>query len=159
MARPERKEEWPSPNKEMTHREVRLHCRLRTPRVPEEEVVAFALDALSRLDLEGEVGIKICSDRAMASFNRKFRGRRGATDVLSFPDGAAGPDGRPYLGDILIAGPVAQRAAGEAGIPVGVEMKRLVLHGILHLAGYDHETDGGAMARKERALRKEWGIP
>lgn len=120
--------------------------------------MAFALDALARLGLEGEVGIKICSARTMAVFNRRYRGRRGTTDVLSFSDGSRGPDGRLYLGDVLIAGPVAWEAAKEAGVPLEVELKRLALHGILHLAGYDHETDGGMMLRKERALRKEWEI-
>ena len=137
---------------------MRLHSRLKKPSVRKAELVAFALDALGRLGLEGEVGIKLCSARTMALFNRRFRGKKGPTDVLSFPDGAPGPEGWPYLGDILIAGPVAQAAAEEAGLPVEMEMKRLVLHGILHLAGFDHETDGGAMLRKERSLRKEWGI-
>jgi len=141
-----------------THREVRLHSRLRTPRIPKREIVAFALDVLVRLGLDGELGIMVCSDRTMASFNRRYRGKKGATDVLSFSDGEARPYGIPYIGDVLIAGPVAQRAAREEGIPTQTELKRLVLHGILHLAGYDHETDGGTMARKEKALRTEWGI-
>ena len=137
---------------------MRLHSRLKKTSVRKAELVAFALDALARLGLGGEVGINVCSARTMALFNRRFRGKKGPTDVLSFQDGAPGPEGWPYLGDILIAGPVAQAAAEETGIPVGMEMKRLVLHGILHLAGFDHEKDGGRMMRKERALRKEWGI-
>ncbi len=142
----------------MTRREVRLHSRLRTPPVPREALVAFALDVLARLDLEGEVGIKICGVRLMTQANREFRHKAGPTDVLSFPDGGLSPDGLTYLGDILIAAPVAQRAALEAGLDLETELKRLILHGILHLAGFDHETDGGTMARKERGLRKEWGL-
>lgn len=142
----------------MTRREVRLHCRLRKPAIPKDELAAFALDALGRLGLEGELGVKFCSDAAMAEANSTYRHKAGPTDVLSFPDGAADPEGGVYIGDILIALPVAARQAKEAGHPLATEVKRLLLHGILHLAGYDHETDGGTMTRKERALRKEWGI-
>ncbi len=143
----------------MKRREVRLHSRLRTQPIPKEELVAFALDVLGRLDLTGEVGIRICADRTMAQFNERFRGKKGPTDVLSFPDGQEAPDGTVYIGDILIAAPVAARAADRAGITFVEELKRLLLHGILHLAGYDHETDRGTMARKEKALRREWGLP
>ncbi len=142
----------------MTQREVRLHCRLPKPAIPKEELAAFALDVLGRLNLEGEVGVKLCSDATMAAYNRKFRGKMGPTDVLSFPDGVTDPEGGRYLGDIVISVPVAARQAKEAGHGLAAELKLLLLHGILHLAGYDHETDGGTMRRKERALRKEWGI-
>jgi len=142
----------------MKRREVRLHSRLRTLQIPKQELVAFALDVLGRLDLTGEVGIRICGDRTMAEFNRRFRGKSGPTDVLSFPDGTRAPDGTVYIGDILIAGPFADNAARSAGLPFEQELKRLLLHGILHLMGYDHETDGGTMARKEKALRREWGL-
>ena len=139
-------------------REARLHCRLSKPAIPKDDLVAFTLDVLGRLGLEGEVGIKVCSEAVMAASNRKYRGKAGATDVLSFTDGSPGPEGLPYLGDILIAAPVAARQAKEAGHSLTVELKRLLLHGILHLAGYDHETDGGTMARKERGLRREWQL-
>jgi probable rRNA maturation factor len=142
----------------MTRREVRLHCRLRKPAIPKDELAAFALDVLGRLDLEGELGVKFCSDATMAGYNKTYRHKAGPTDVLSFPDGTRDPEGALYVGDILIALPVAARQAKEAGHPLATELKRLLLHGILHLAGYDHETDGGKMTRKERALRKEWGI-
>lgn len=142
----------------MTKREVRLHCRLRRTGIPKDELAAFALDVLGRLELEGEVGVKLCSDAAMAAYNKTYRHKAGPTDVLSFPDGAADPEGSVYIGDIVIAVPVAERQAKEAGHSLATELKYLLLHGILHLAGYDHETDGGTMARKERALRKAWGI-
>jgi probable rRNA maturation factor len=143
----------------MKRREVRLHSRLRTLQIPKQELVAFALDVLGRLDLTGEIGIRICGDRTMADFNRRFRGKSGPTDVLSFPDGTQLADGTVYIGDILIAGPFADKAARSAGLPFEQELKRLLLHGILHLMGYDHETDGGTMARKEKALRREWELP
>jgi len=142
----------------MTRREVRLHCRLSKPAIPKDELAAFALDVLGRLDMDGEVGVKLCSDATMESCNRKYRHEAGPTDVLSFPDGTSDPEGGIYIGDILIALPVAARQAKEAGHDLKTELQILLLHGILHLAGYDHETDGGTMRRKEKALRREWGI-
>lgn len=143
----------------MTRREVRLHSRLRRPDVSKDALAAFALDVMGRIGLEGEVGIKLCGLRTMVEFNRKYRGKSGPTDVLAFPDGGADESGSVYLGDILIALPVAEAAARERGHSLDLELKRLLLHGLLHLAGHDHETDGGRMARKERTLRKVWGLP
>lgn len=143
----------------MTRREVRLHCRLRRPLIPRDELAGFALDVLGRLDLEGEVGVKFCTAPAMADLNSRFRGKGGPTDVLAFPDGTPRPEGGTYIGDVVIAASVAQDQAREAGITLEAELKRLLLHGLLHLAGFDHEVDGGTMARKERGLRKEWGLP
>jgi rRNA maturation RNase YbeY len=108
--------------------------------------------------VDGEVGVRLASDRAVALANRRYRGRRGPTDVLSFPSGLAAEDGTVYLGDILVGMGRARKAAQEAGKPVVWEVKRLLLHGLLHLLGYDHETDGGRMERKERRLRREWGL-
>jgi len=142
----------------MKYREVRLHCRLKSPPIPREALVAFTLDVLGRLKLEGEVGLRLCSTRTMASFNRRFRGVKGATNVLAFPNGEKLPAGGIYLGDILIAAPVAEKSAREVGDTLENELKRLVLHGVLHLVGYDHESDKGKMARKERGLRREWGL-
>ncbi len=142
----------------MTRREVRLHCRLPKPSIPKDALTAFALDVLGRLGMDGEVGVKICSEATMASYNRKYRHKAGPTDVLSFADGTRDPAGGVYWGDIVIALPVAARQAREAGHDLKTELQILLLHGILHLAGYDHETDGGTMRRKEKALRKEWGM-
>jgi probable rRNA maturation factor len=142
----------------MNRREVRIHCRLRSPHPPEDELAAFLLDLLGRLGVDGEVGVRLASDRAVALANRRYRGRRGPTDVLSFPSGLAAEDGTVYLGDILVGMGRARKAAQEAGKPVVWEVKRLLLHGLLHLLGYDHETDGGRMERKERRLRREWGL-
>lgn len=90
--------------------------------------------------------------RAIAELNRRFRGKEGATDVLSFP-GEESPEGR-HLGDVMICVPVARRQA-PAG-DVEAELRRLVLHGVLHCLGYDHETDHGEMNRLERRLRRRW---
>lgn len=142
----------------MNRREVRIHCRLRSPHPPEDELAAFLLDLMGRLGVEGEVGVRLASDRTMAQANRRYRGRSGPTDVLSFPSGHPSEDGTVYLGDILVGMDRARKAAQEAGKPLAWEVKRLLLHGLLHLLGYDHETDGGRMERKERRLRREWGL-
>ncbi len=142
----------------MRRREVSLQCRL--PRYPIDRaaLVEFALDVMGRLDLEGSVGVRIMADRSMAELNRKFLGRKGATDVISFPSGDEEETGLVYLGDIAVGGRVASRAAQEAGIPLEKELRRLILHGLLHLVGYDHETDRGRMKRKESGLRREFGM-
>jgi probable rRNA maturation factor len=142
----------------MGHREVSLQCRLREFRVDREGLVDFLLDALAELGADGAVGVRIVGERTIAEMNRRFRSKRGPTDVLSFPSGEEDEPGLIYLGDIAVCGPVAARAAKADGIRLEVELKRLLLHGVLHLLGHDHEVDGGKMARKERALRKKMGI-
>lgn len=98
----------------------------------------------------------------MRALNRAFRGRNAATDVLSFPalppvgGRQAGSSG--YLGDIVIAMGVAARQAAQAGHSLGTELRVLALHGLLHLLGYDHEHDDGAMARVEERLRRRAGL-
>lgn len=96
------------------------------------------------------LGARFASDREVRRANRTWRGKDKATDVLSFP----GDEG--HLGDILISVPAARRQAGSAGHPVERELKILLLHGILHCLGYDHETDQGEMERLERRLRRRW---
>jgi probable rRNA maturation factor len=98
--------------------------------------------------------VRLSSEREMRRLNRTFRGRDYPTDVLSFP-GEATPEGR-HLGDVVIAVPVARRQAVAAGHPPGLELRTLLLHGVLHCLGYDHETDDGAMDRLEADLRERW---
>jgi probable rRNA maturation factor len=105
----------------------------------------------------GEVSVALVSDARIRQLNRRFRGVDEPTDVLSFPATAAiGP--RRVLGDVAIATGVARRQALAAGHSVGVEWRLLALHGLLHLLGYDHERDSGAMARLERRLRRGAGL-
>jgi rRNA maturation RNase YbeY len=102
-------------------------------------------------------GLAVClvSDRAMVGLQRAYRGRSTTTDVLSFPGGSRrGPDGRLHVGDIAVCVPQAARQARGGPRAVARELERLVLHGYLHLLGYDHERDDGEMARLERALRR-----
>ncbi len=105
----------------------------------------------------GDVSIAVVSDRRMRALNRQFRGKDTATDVLSFP-ATHMPGVSSFLGDVVIASGVATRQAREAGHPVSTELKVLALHGLLHLLGYDHDTDNGKMARAEARLRKKAGL-
>jgi probable rRNA maturation factor len=98
--------------------------------------------------------VRFASDREMRRLNRAFRGQDHPTDVLSFP-GETTPEGR-HLGDVVIAVPVARRQAAAAGQPAARELRMLLLHGVLHCLGHDHETDGGAMDGLEAELRERW---
>lgn len=100
------------------------------------------------------LGVRFAGDRALRAMNRDFRGKDRPTDVLSFPGGET-PDG-PHLGDLAVSVPTARRQAAEQGVPVERELKRLLLHGVLHCLGHDHESDGGAMERLERRLGRRW---
>lgn len=112
----------------------------------------------------GEVVLALVGDRKMRTLNHRFRGVDHATDVLSFPTvvdterRVRGCSPGHHLGDIVIATGVARRQARVAGHRIGVELRRLALHGLLHLLGYDHERDTGQMARLERRLRGHGGI-
>ncbi len=97
----------------------------------------------------------ITTDRDLRKLNRKFRGQDHATDVLSFP--AQSDDGA--LGEIAISFDRAASQAAEFGHPVEDELRILMLHGALHLAGMNHETDSGAMARAEIRWRRRLGLP
>jgi probable rRNA maturation factor len=117
----------------------------------------------------GSLTIAFVSDQTMRRLNKRFAGKDKATDVLSFCAAGGGPavgaarggEGPPedfFLGDIVIATGVARRQAREAGHPYGRELRVLALHGLLHLLGYDHETDNGMMARVEARLRRKGGL-
>ncbi|MEO8276317.1 MAG: rRNA maturation RNase YbeY [Thermoanaerobaculia bacterium] len=100
------------------------------------------------------VGVRFSGDLAIRRLNRDFRGKDKATDVLSFP-GEPSPDGR-HLGDIVISVPTAKKQALERGAALDDEVRLLLLHGVLHCLGHDHETDDGEMERLERRLRRRW---
>ena len=109
----------------------------------------------------GEVTVAVVSDRRVRGLNRVYRGVDKATDVLSFPALSSSNGGhRPsFRGDIAIARGVARRQARQQGHSEATEWRVLSLHGLLHLLGYDHETDAGRMARAERRLRRQGGLP
>ena len=115
------------------------------------------------------VAVRLIDDEEMARLNEKYRKKKGPTDVLSFPVEA--DSGKPgtlkqqvrkargkFLGDIAIAPRVARRNAKALGRGLPGELKVLILHGVLHLLGYDHETDRGEMERIEMRLRRKLRI-
>ncbi len=105
-----------------------------------------ALLALAAAGIEGrEVSVALVGDRTMARLNRRFTGRRGPTDVLSFNlvEGA-------YLGEVIVSAETARRQAAERGVPLWKELSLLVVHGILHLAGHDHTLGPGEDRRQRR---------
>jgi probable rRNA maturation factor len=101
------------------------------------------------------VAVGILPDRQVRRLNRLYRRVDKPTDVLSFPGVPAGPN----LGDIAIARGVAARQARRFGHAESTEWRILALHGLLHLLGYDHETDRGEMRRLEARLRRRAGLP
>ena len=104
---------------------------------------------------ESSATIAFVSDKAIRQLNRQFRGVDKATDVLSFP---AGDTDESNLGDIAISVETAAAQAKENGLTFEDEVAQLILHGLLHLSGYDHETDRGEMNRLELRLRRKLGI-
>ena len=105
------------------------------------------------------VGIQLVSDLAMARLNQTFRKKRGPTDVLSFPANGSKPSTRAvYVGDIAIAPETARRNARRFARSLAAELRILILHGMVHLAGFDHETDEGQMDRVEQRLRRRLGV-
>jgi probable rRNA maturation factor len=127
-------------------------------------LVRFLHDAQSALKLRGQVSVLLTTDKTIRRLNRQFRGKDKATDVLSFPALTQVPKRRGHgapliLGDIAISVHTAWKQAVAEGHALGAEIKVLMLHGLLHLGGYDHETDDGEMARREERLRAKLGLP
>lgn len=120
----------------------------------------FSLRARQAVGLKGTVNLLLTSSTAMRSLNRQFRAKDMPTDVLAFPSPSLPPN-KPArtAGDIAISVDIAAQNAGKLGHSTAEEVKVLVLHGILHLAGFDHERDNGQMARKEARLRRTFGLP
>lgn len=144
--------------------------RQRAVRLARGPLESFLRRVKAELGL-GQAGITVClvSDTEIAQMNETFLKKKGSTDVLSFPSGErrrparfgggrfqikAGED----LGDIAISPVTARRYAKKHGRRLPGELRFLILHGTLHLLGYDHETDRGEMDRMERKLRKRLGL-
>lgn len=120
---------------------------------------------LTRLGIPGDFDVTLTDDAEIARLNRDFRGKDAPTDVLSFPwqsdsetIAAAGGAMAGFLGDIVISVETAQSNAAAENHPVETEIYQLILHGALHLAGYDHATDHGEMNAIELRLRRALGI-
>lgn len=122
----------------------------------------FLTRARRAVKLRGKVNILVTSSQAIRALNREFRDQNKATDVLSFPalPSSKQVSGGPQLaGEIAICADIALQNSFSYGHSPSEEIKILTLHGLLHLAGFDHERDNGAMARKEQKLRRALGLP
>ena len=118
----------------------------------------FLAEATAALGLAGEVSVLLTGDEQLRAMNLQFRGVDKPTDVLSFPalpEAANGGQG----GDLAISLETAAIQAADHGHTLQMEVKVLILHGLLHLAGYDHERDRGQMRRRESLLRKQFALP
>jgi len=120
---------------------------------------AFSERALKSLrKSESDATIAFVSDRQMKDLNKRFRNINRSTDVLSFPAQEAGAATSTNLGDIAVSLERATTQAKENSLTLEIEIAQLILHGLLHLCGYDHETDQGEMNRLELQLRRKLGI-
>jgi probable rRNA maturation factor len=126
-----------------------------------EVLARFVLRARREVGLAGGVNILLTSRAAMRALNFRFRQKNTTTDVLSFPSEAPfnRTDIRSLAGDIAISADIARENSARLGHSAALEVKVLTLHGILHLAGFDHERDNGKMARKEASLRRKLDLP
>lgn len=152
---------------------VNLQRKVRLDLAPFKAFVAAAIEALDETN-GSDCSVAFVSDRRMTELNRFFRGKDSTTDVLSFPHEPdefesqshaftpepTGPEGvtLTFLGDIVISVEQAARQAKENKLTLENEIKQLILHGLLHLCGYDHETDDGEMNRREHELRRKLKI-
>jgi len=126
-------------------------------RIPSKPTLnRFLANAQEEVRLRGEVTVLLTTDAAIRKLNRQFRCKNKSTDVLSFP--AEGIGAEEMAGDLAISVETARRQAAEQGHALTCELKVLILHGLLHLAGFDHEADEGQMARRERLLRARLGL-
>jgi probable rRNA maturation factor len=116
----------------------------------------FVRHARKAVRLPGIVNVLVTSSAELRALNRQFRGKDKPTDVLSFPSSSEKSNrGKRIAGELAISGDIAKENASELGHSLAEEIKILTLHGILHLAGFDHEQDHGEMAREETRLRRE----
>ena len=123
----------------------------------ESALARFVTRAARSVNLQGSVNIMVTTSHELKKLNRRFRHKDEATDVLSFP--AIDPASTRSAGDIAVSADIAARNARQLRHSAVEEVKILVLHGILHLKGYDHECDDGRMAKKEAQLRQVFRLP
>ena len=128
----------------------------KVPGLSERSLTEFVAKVSHAAGLRGSITVLLTNSREMRNLKERFRGKDYSTDVLSFPP----PNFvEGFAGDIAISLDVAGQNARTLGYSVGDEVRILVLHGVLHLAGYDHEGDDGEMEGKESRLRRRLGLP
>ena len=133
---------------------VEVVNRQRRLQLDTEAWSSFATRALNAIrENQSSATIAFVSDKRIRELNRQFRGIDKATDVLSFP-----AEEESNLGDVAVSVETAATQARENGLTLDEEIAQLILHGLLHLSGFDHETDNGEMNRLELKLRRKLGI-
>ena len=131
--------------------------RKRVPGLSSASMSRFVRSVGNETGLAGTVNVLLTSSRELRSLNQRFRSKDKSTDVLSFP---SVPEHRSKIaGDLAISVDIAAKNARELGHSAAKEVKILALHGMLHLAGYDHERDHGKMAKAEQRLRQAFRLP
>jgi probable rRNA maturation factor len=146
---------------------VSLQIEPRRKSLDADELTRFAEAAVRSNKLSvskggAGIGVLITRSAELKELNRRFRGKNKPTDVLSFPAAAVdGGKGYPFvhIGDIAISADIAAENARRLGHSIEDEVKILILHGVLHLSGHDHERDNGQMAALETKLRRKFGLP
>lgn len=123
--------------------------------LPRAELQAFARDLIAHVSGGRHFECLITDDRELRRLNREFLGHDYPTDVLSFPSGTKGG----FAGEMAISAERAAEQAAQFGHSLPEEIKILMLHGVLHLVGMDHEKDRGVMARTEKRWRKHFSLP
>ena len=126
------------------------------PGLSQRRLQAFVAEVCRVTKLAGGVTVLVTGNRQMRTLNQRFRGKNVSTDVLSFPGPVFVKD---FAGDIAISLDIARKNARALGHSMATELQILALHGILHLAGYDHEIDNGEMTRIETRIRRKMGLP
>lgn len=123
----------------------------------EDSLDRFVARAKRAAGLRGAVTVLVTTSRELRRLNARFRGKDKPTDVLSFPAQVVAAS--RFAGDVAISADIAAKNARRLGHSPAEEVKILALHGVLHLAGYDHEVDNGLMARREARMRQQLGLP
>ncbi len=131
---------------------VRFLKKVRGYNINLKELKMLAEEILRHYGKENDsVTVLLCGSRLIKKFNKEYLSRDRETDVISFPINEVVEEGK-YLGDIAISVPYAEKSAKEMGESLENELKRLIIHGILHLLGWDHEKDSGEMKKEESRL-------
>lgn len=142
--------------------DIDVQYALSAPGLPsEDEIRGWALAALAAHDRAAELTVRIVDEAEITALNRRYRGKDGPTNVLSFPyEGFADVAGG-LLGDVVICAPVVLAEAAQQGRPVAAHWAHLVIHGVLHLLGYDHQhaPDAERMEGRESELLAGLGFP
>jgi probable rRNA maturation factor len=128
-------------------------------RLSRAAIDAFVARARKRIGLQGQVNVLLADDETLRKLNREYRGKNKTTDVLSFPAMQIAGTAISQAGDVAVSLDMAARQAAEHGHSLQTEVRILLLHGLLHLAGYDHESDSGEMRQREAELRVHFRLP